>query len=175
MLPIILASESSSRLDLLGRIKIVPNQIIPANIDETPLRQKGKQESAPALSERLAQQKAECVAAKIPQGYLIAADTVAIARQVILPKAETDEQVRYCLEKLSGRRSRLYTSVCIIKKEDNKIIKRIKTVCTIVKVKRLSDSEIQYYVQSKEGLGKGGGFAFEGIAGSFIEEVHGSY
>jgi len=171
MLPIILASESSSRLNLLSRIKIIPDQIIPANIDETPL----KQESASKLSERLASQKADCVAAKIESGYLIAADTVTIARQKILPKAETDDQVRYCLERLSGRKSRLYTSVCVIKKEQGEIIKRIKTVCTIVKVKRLTADEIESYVQSKEGIGKGSGFAFEGIAGSFIEEIYGSY
>ena len=171
MLPLILASESSSRLNLLGRIKIIPDQIIPANIDETPL----KQESASALSKRLASQKADCVAAKIESGYLIAADTVTIAKQTILPKAETDEMVRFCLERLSGRKSRLYTSVCVIKKEHDKIIKHIKTVCTIIKVKRFNDSDIEYYVQSKEGLGKAGGFAIEGIAGSFIEEIYGSY
>ena len=172
MLPLILASESSSRLSLLKRIKIIPDQILPANIDETPL----KGEKPHSLSLRLAQIKAKTVADKLKQhGYIIAADTVSCTGRSIMPKAETDELVRYCLAKLSGKRSRLYTSVCIIKKVGDEIIQRSKTVCTILKIKRLSQEELDYYIASGEGINKAGGFAIEGIASSFISSIYGSY
>jgi septum formation protein len=171
MLPVILASSSPSRLNLLSRIKIIPDQIISADINEDPI----KGELPNKLSARLASSKADEVIVKIPEGYLIAGDTVACVGRNILPKAIDDDLVRYCLNKISGRRSRLYTSVCVIKKQDGQITKRLKTVCSILKFKRLTKDEIEYYVQSKEGLDKAGGYAVEGIAGSFLEFISGSY
>ena len=170
---VILASESASRLKLLNQIHLYPNRIIPANLDETPLNK----EKAQNLSARLAQSKAEHVGLHYPEEdcLIIAADTVAEVRQNILPKAESNELVKYCLSQLSGRRARIYTSVCIIKKQGDQIIKRLKSVKTILKIKRLTDQEIQSYVESREGLNKAGGFAIEGIAGGFIEFINGSY
>jgi septum formation protein len=172
MLPIILASESPSRLSLLSRIEITPDQIIPANIDETPLRG----ELADKLSRRLAEQKAIEVAAKIDKGFLIAADTVACVSRTIMPKAEDDKLVRYCINRLSGRRSRIYTSICVMKKDvGGELHKRLRTVCSILKFKRLTDQEIEYYIKSKQGIGKAGGYAVEGVAGGFLEFISGSY
>jgi septum formation protein len=171
MLPIILASESPSRLNLLSRIKIIPDQIIPASIDETNL----KGEKPDFLSKRLASGKADKVASQVSSGYIIAADTVSCVSRTIMPKADTEDLVRYCLTKISGRRSRIYTSVCVIKKTETETIKRLKTVCTMLKFKRLTQDEIEYYINSKEGLNKAGGYAVEGIAGSFLELINGSY
>lgn len=169
---VILGSESPSRLKLLNRIKIVPDKIIPANIDETPL----KKEKAHLLSKRLAIKKAQHITTQINyNAIIIAADTVVENRQQILAKAESDDLVECCLRSLSGRRSRLYTSVCMIKKDENSITTRIKTVKTTIKFKRLTENEISYYIKSQEGLNKAGGFAIEGIAGSFIEFISGSY
>lgn len=171
MLPIILASESPSRLSLLASIEIKPDQIIPAHIDEAPL----SGELPNKLSQRLAALKAMAVADKIDAGFLIAADSVACVSRTIMPKAKNDDLVRYCINKLSGRRSRIYTSVCVIKKDAQGLSKRFNTVCSILKFKRLTSEEIDYYVNSKQGLGKAGGYALEGIAGGFLEFISGSY
>jgi septum formation protein len=171
MLPVILASESSSRLSLLHSINIVPDQIIPSDINESSL----KGELPDKLSRRLAELKAMKVVDKIEKGFLIAADTVACTGRAIMPKAKNDDLVRYCINKLSGRRSRIYTSVCIIKKDLNQTSKRLFTVCSILKFKRLSKQEVDYYISSKQGLGKAGGYAIEGIAGGFLEFISGSY
>ena len=171
-IPIILASSSESRLKLLKSIGIFPEKIIPADIDETPL----KKEKPANLASRLAREKAWKVASSVRNGYIIAADSVSARGTIILPKAQTDEEVRYCLKIFSGRRHNVYTGVTIVKMLDGEIvIQREKLVKTIVKIKRLTDAEIEAYVKSKEGIGKGGGLSISGIAQIFVSFVSNSY
>jgi septum formation protein len=171
-IPIILASSSESRLRLLKAIGIIPEKVIPAEIDETPL----KKEKPANLASRLAKEKAEKIAASIKTGYIIASDSVSARGTIILPKAQTDEEVRYCLKIFSGRRHTVYTGVTIVKMENGKLVgQRNKLVKTIVKIKRLTDSEIESYVKSKEGLGKGGGFSISGIGQVFVSFISNSY
>ena len=171
-LPIILASSSKSRLDLLKTIGIIPSQIISPDIDETPL----KKESPRNLAARLSQEKSKKIASNIENGYVIGADSVSARGSIILPKAQSDEDVRYCLKIFSGRRHNIYTGVTILKVENNHIIaKRDRIVNTIVKIKRLTETEIEAYVRSKEGLGKGGGICILGIAQVFVSFISGSH
>lgn len=170
-LPIILASSSPARLELLQRIQIFPSQILSPDIDETEL----KRELPNFLAERLACAKATKIAHELSEGIIIGADTVSVAGRKILPKALTKEDIRYCLEQVSGRRHRVYTGVCIIKKTAAEIIIRKRLVCSTVKFKRLTGKEIEFYCSLDEGLNKAGGYTITGYAECFVSYIAGSY
>ncbi|MCC8370538.1 MAG: Maf family protein [Janthinobacterium lividum] len=171
-LPIILASQSPARVELLKRIKITPAQIIPADIDETP----NLRESPNHLATRLAYEKATKVASQIEDSaIIIAADTVTALGRRILPKASSAEEVRYCLNILSGRRHRVYTGLCIIKKDKDQLVTRQKIVQTVLKFKRLSEEELNFYCSLDEGIDKAGGCKISGYAEAFISFISGSY
>lgn len=170
-LPIILASSSPARLELLKRIKIFPDQILPADIDET----EQKKELPTQLAPRLAYEKATTIAQKLDEGVIIAADTVSVAGRKFLPKALTKEDIKYCLEQVSGRRHRVYTGVCIIKKTSSEMIMRKRLVCSTVKFKTLTKKEIEFYCSLDEGLNKAGGYTMTGYAECFVSYIAGSY
>lgn len=170
-LPIILASSSPARLELLKRIKIFPDQILTPDIDETEL----KKELPNFLAMRLAYAKAIKIAQSVDEGIIIAADTVAVAGRKVLPKALTKEDVKYCLEQVSGRRHRVYTGVCIIKKTGSELLTRKRLVCSTVKFKRLTVKEIEFFCSLDEGLNKAGGYTITGYAECFVSYIAGSY
>jgi septum formation protein len=170
-IPIILASASPARKELLAQIKILPDKIIPADIDETPLRG----EKPDKLAQRLAYKKAYKISEEIEEGIIIAADTVAFSRGMILPKASNDGEVAFCLRKLSGVRHRVYTGLCVIRKANNELQIFQRLVMTGVQLKRLSDQEISEYCNSKEGIDKAGGYTVRGYMESFISCMSGSY
>src|SRR5258708_38684860 len=102
---LILASASPRRLDLLARIGIRPDAVIPADIDESVPR--GELPRQHAL--RLAREKASAVAAIKPDALVLAADTVVAVGRRILPTVEDEATLRSCLKRLSGRRHRAVT------------------------------------------------------------------
>lgn len=165
---LILASASPRRRDLLAQIGVEISAIDPADIDETPL--KGELPSPHAL--RLARAKAEAVAARHPGAYVLAADTVVACGRRILPKAETEQQARQCLELLSGRRHRVLGGVCLIA-PDGKKSERV--VITQVTFSRLDAAEIKAYLMGGEWQGKAGGYAIQGKAAVFVRWIGGSY
>lgn len=165
---LILASASPRRTDLLQQIGVAPNKIIPADIDETP--QKGELPRDLAL--RLARNKAEAIAAKHPNSFILAADTVVSCGRRILPKTETAEETRLCLERLSGRRHHVYGGICLITPE-KKIITRLSD--TIIQFKKLTPKDINNYLESGEWKDVAGGYAIQGQAASFIKWLRGSY
>ncbi|MGB0719827.1 MAG: Maf family protein [Bdellovibrionales bacterium] len=165
---LILASASPRRVDLLKQIGITPNDIIPADIDETPL----KAELPRNLAMRLAKEKAQAIAAGHQNTFILAADTVVACGRRILPKAETQTEAKDCLALLSGRRHHVYGGIAIITPNG----KTVTRLCdTIVQFKRLSDSEIQTYLDNGEWHGKAGGYAIQGLAASYIKSINGSY
>ena len=89
----ILASASPRRLQLLKEAGIVPDEIIPADLDETPL----KGECPDTYAARVAQEKAAAVAAKHKNAVVLAADTVVACGRRILPKAEDEKTAAQCL------------------------------------------------------------------------------
>ena len=164
----ILASASPRRIDLLAQIGVTPDAIIPADIDETP----GPGELPRAHASRLATQKAVEVAKTQKNCVILAADTVVGVGRRILPKTETKDEAKLCLELLSGRAHRVYTGVCMIGLDGTP---RMRVSETRLKMKRLSKAEQQGYIESGEWRGKAGGYGIQGLAGAFIASLNGSY
>ncbi len=164
---LILASASPRRVALLKQVGIEPEAVVPADIDETPL----KGELPAIYAARMAREKANIVAAKHPGKIILAADTVVACGRKIFPKAEDARTAVMCIRHLSGRRHRVYTAVCIIK--DGREYE--ETVLTQLKMNRLNDREIAEYIKSNEWQGKAGGYGIQGIAEAFIPWVSGSY
>ncbi len=165
---LILASASPRRRDLLAQIGIVPDAIVPADIDEASQRD----ESPVQTASRLAVEKARAVAALEPDAYVLAADTVvAVGRRNLGKPASVDEARRF-LKLLSGRRHRVLGGISVIA-PDGRVSDRLST--TLVRFKRLSEAEISGYLDTGEWDGKAGGYAIQGLAAAFVPAVSGSY
>lgn len=163
---LILASASPRRLELLARIGVVPDAVVPAAIDETPR----KGELPPAYAARVAAEKAAAVAQA--GALVLAADTVVAAGRRILPKADTEEEARAALSLLSGRRHRVHSAVTLIDAEGRA---RHRVSTSIVTFKRLSDDELAAYLASGEWRGKAGGYAIQGRAEALVRFLAGSH
>jgi septum formation protein len=170
---LVLASASPRRFQLLEQVGLRPDEVIAAEIDETP----GAKELPRPYVERLAREKTEAVRARLPESLashavVLGADTVVACGRRILPKAEDDATVTKCLNLLSGRRHDVLTAVALIDRSGRL---RTRTVSTKVVFRRLSDAEIAHYVERREGLGKAGGYAVQGRAAVFARAIIGSY
>jgi septum formation protein len=170
---LVLASASPRRLALLQQIGLEPDELLPADLDETPL----KGELPRSLAVRLADEKARTAARLAARGeggpsFIVAADTVVSVGRRILPKCELAEEAVACLELLSGRSHRVHTAVTVI---TPKGAERRRLVETRVRFKRLSGDEVSAYVASGEWRGKAGGYAIQGLAGTFAVKLSGSY
>lgn len=171
---LVLASASPRRVELLQQAGIEPDRLLPANIDETPI----KAEHPRSLAKRLSRAKAEKAMERLRKdgeaavSFLLAADTVVSVGRRILPKAETLDDASNCLRLLSGRSHRVFTGICVFTPE-GKLRQRL--VESRVRFKRLSKQELEHYLASGEWRGKAGGYAIQGIAGSFVVKLVGSY
>lgn len=153
---------------LLAQIGVVPDRVDPADLDETPAR--GEPPAAHAA--RLAAAKAAVVAARHPGAVVLAADTVVAAGRRILPKTDTEDAARRCLELLSGRRHRVLTGVTVV---DAAGASRHRLSTTMVRFKRLSPDEIARYLAGGEWRGKAGGYAIQGSAAGLVADLAGSW
>lgn len=171
---LVLASASPRRIELLQQAGIEPDRLLPAELDETPLRA----EHPRSLAKRLSRSKAETALEMLKKegaptdAFILAADTVVSVGRRILPKAEVSDEAAYCLRLLSGRSHRVYTGVCMINPA-GKVRQRL--VETRVRFKHLSSEELEAYLASGEWRGKAGGYAVQGLAGSFVVKIVGSY
>jgi septum formation protein len=171
---LILASESPRRKALLAQAGITPDLIAAAHLDETPL----KGELPRVYAQRMAVEKALSVAARHREknpgrpAMVLAADTVVAMGRRILPKAETADAVRQCLNALSGRRHQVLTAVALAGPAEEM---RTRVVLTRVQFRRLAPAEIESYVDCREGIGKAGGYAIQGRAEIFVVAINGPY
>jgi septum formation protein len=171
---LILASGSPRRVDLLNQAGIEPSRLMPMDIDEAPR----KSEHPRSLARRLSTEKAEAALAAIKGditwkgSYILAADTVVAVGRRILGKAEFADEASSSLNLLSGRSHWVYTGVCLVT-PDRKI--RQKIVETKVRFKRLSGFEIENYLASGQWRGKAGAYGIQGLAGTFVQKMVGSY
>ena len=171
---LVLASGSPRRLALLNQAGIEPDSLQPAEIDEIPV----KGELPRALANRLAREKAQVALASIRideelrGSYIIAADTVVAVGRRVMPKADMLEDAAACLRMLSGRNHRVYTGICLVTPKE---AFRQRLVETRVRFKRLSNEDLEGYLASGEWRGKAGGYAIQGLAGTFVVKMVGSY
>ena len=163
---LILGSGSPRRLELLAQLGIVPDAVRPPDIDETPLRG----ETPLAYCRRIARAKAEAMAVVEGEIALCADTTVALGRRILGKPADAGEAAAFLLA-LAGRRHRVITAVAV--RRGDRIWER--EVVTAVKMKRLSDVELNAYLGSDDWQGKAGGYAIQGPAGAFIPWIQGSF
>ncbi len=172
--PLVLASASPRRIELLAQIGIEPAFLQPADIDETPQRS----EHPRSLAKRLSKQKAERAKDKLKNdadyksAFILAADTVVGVGRQILPKVESEDVALDCLRLLSGRAHKVFTGVCLVTPKGSL---RQVLVESRVRFDRLSRRQMDAYISSGEWRGKAGGYAIQGLAGSFIVKMVGSY
>jgi septum formation protein len=166
--PLVLASASPRRLELLRQIGLEPDRIDPADIDESPL----SKETPRRLALRLALQKAEAAAARAEDAFVLGADTVVAAGRRVLGKAEDEKEARGWLKLLSGRAHRVLTGVAVIAPDGRRAWRLGEAR---VQFKRLTDQEISAYIESGEWTGKAGAYAVQGRAGAFVTAINGSY
>lgn len=162
----ILGSGSQRRLDLLAQLGVQPDAIRAPDIDETPL----KGELPVPYCNRITRAKVQAVQADSDDVTLCADTTVALGRR-ILGKPEDAGQAAEFLHALSGRRHRVITSVAV--RRGDRVLQR--DVVSQVKVKRLSDVEINAYLATGDWQGKAGAYAIQGPAGAFIPWISGSF
>jgi septum formation protein len=163
---LILASASPRRLALLAQIGIIPDHIVPADIDETPRRD----ESPARLASRLAQEKARASAE--PGCFTLAADTVVAVGRRILGKPGSEAEALRFLTLLSGRRHHVLTAITLVA-PDGTATHRLSNSAVIFK--RLTGDEIGDYIATMEWVGKAGGYALQGRAAAFARQISGSY
>jgi len=166
--PLVLASASPRRLDLLRQVGLEPAEIDPADLDETP----AARELPRAYALRMAKSKLAVVVPRHPGAVVLAADSVVVCSRRILPKAETEAEARVCLGRLSGRRHRVLGAVAV-GFPDGTV--RTRLVETVVRFKRLEPTELDDYLRSGEWRGKAGGYAIQGRAARFVDFLSGSY
>jgi len=171
---LVLASASPRRLALLEQVGLRPDLLMPADIDETPL----KRESPRRLAIRLAGEKAH-TAQEAPlvkklgsKTFILAADTVVGLGRRILPKPETPEEAQACLWLLSGRSHWVYSAVTLLA-PGGRSWRRCSE--TKVRFKRFSREDVESYIKSGEWRGKAGGYAVQGRAESFVRSLSGSH
>lgn len=164
--PLILASASPRRLELLAQIGIVPDRVSPTDIDET----RRKDESPRELALRLAREKAAACPGE--GAYVLAADTVVALGQRNLEKAADEAEAAAFLRLLSGRAHQCITGVAV-RAPDGGTASR--AVLARVKMKRLTQAEIAAYVAGGDWKGKAGGYGIQGPAGAFVTAINGSY
>jgi len=165
---LVLASASPRRLDLLRQIGLVPDGVRAAEIDESPL----PKETPRVMALRLAAAKAAVVAAAEPGAFVLAADTVVAVGRRVLGKASTREAARAHLSLLSGRAHKVLTAVAVVAPSGARAERLVETKLAF---KRLTQTEIDAYLDSGEWEGKAGAYGVQGLAGAFVIQLQGSY
>jgi len=164
---LVLASSSPRRQELLREagISFVAQ---PAEIDET-LR---KGESPEVYARRLAGEKAQVVARKFPENFVLAADTIVIVDDEILGKPKDQRDATRMLNSLSGREHRVLTAVALVAPG-----KGLETKCSTTRVhfRKLKEREIQEYIAGGEPMDKAGAYAVQGGAASWVTRLDGDY
>nr|WP_281494050.1 Maf family protein [Jannaschia sp. S6380] len=162
----ILGSGSPRRSDLLGQLRLAPDAVRPPDIDETPR----PDELPRAYCERITAAKLAAIQAD-PDDIVLCADTTVAVGRRILGKAEDAEQAARFLRLISGRRHKVVTAIGVRRGERS----WTRTSVTSVKIKRLSDLEIDGYLATGDWQGKAGAYAIQGPAGAFVSWIEGSY
>jgi septum formation protein len=155
-LPLILASQSPRRRQLLEkagyRFQVVP----PDEYAECGICSR---ESAPETVARLAFQKAENVARRVPVGVVIGCDTLVSCRGQILGKPANGHHAEQMLRLLSDTVHDVYSGLCLWQRPDDTT--QVRVARSRLRMDRLSDQQIQEYLASDQWQGKAGAFGYQ--------------
>ena len=169
---IILASASPRRKELLTQIGVKFEIMISdkeTDIDSTdPIKACEKQAMQKALDIE------EKAALKYKEDYIIiAADTIVALEDTILGKPKDKEDARLMLERISGKKHKVYTAVCVF----NSRLKTHKSFVeeTAVEVAELSKEDIDFYLSKDEAYDKAGAYAIQGLFSRYIVGIEGDY
>lgn len=163
---LILGSASPRRRELLAQLGIVPDAILPPDIDEDPR----KAELPRPYALRIALEKVQAVPAQADDIVLCADTTVALGRRILGKPADAGQAAAF-LTALGGRRHQVITAVAV--RRGGRVWHRVSE--SAVRMKRLSDAELNSYLAGGEWQGKAGGYAIQGAAGAFIPWISGSF
>jgi len=166
--PLILASNSPRRSALLSQINL-KFIALPARIKEQILHNEKPEDYV----ERIALAKSNRIAKKYPNSTVIGADTIVVLENKILGKPKTKIKAKEMLRELQGKKHKVITGISVINKSKN--IELSQAIKTDVKMKALSEKEIDGYVRTKEPLDKAGAYAIQEIGAVLIDEIKGSY
>ncbi len=169
---IILASKSPRRKELLEQIGM-DIEIYPSNIDEKRVSIKNPVEYV----KELARLKAENIGSLYPGSWVIGADTIVVIHDQIIGKPRSKADAISILKKLNNREHFVYTAFCICNQDSNSYTMKsvVKSVKTKVCFKNLTDSEIEWYVNTKEPFDKAGGYGIQGVGSFIVKKISGSY
>jgi septum formation protein len=177
---LILASASPRRKEILTAAGI-KFEVIPSTVEERQFAG----EAPEALAQRLAEEKALDVLKRLPVTagvVVLGADTVVVIDGLALGKPADAADAARMLRMLSGREHRVLTGVCLAQRaystglsDDGKIVQDVAVASTAVRFCGLGEQEISSYVAGREWSGKAGGYAIQGLASRFVEEIHGDY
>jgi septum formation protein len=165
---LILASKSPRRYELLKQVGL-DFEVIPSRAMEDIVQKESPKEHVI----RLAEAKARDIASGYPDRWVIAADTIVYINGSILGKPKSREEAMEMLHRLSGQEHWVLTGFSVFHLGEGKSDK--ETVQTAVKMKTLSPTEMEWYVQTGEPFDKAGGYAIQGIGSFMIESIRGSY
>jgi septum formation protein len=162
---IVLASRSPRRIELLSRLGIKP-EVVPADIDETPLAG----ESPVVYVERLARAKARAVQQRTNADVVLGADTTVDVNGIILGQPIDHDDMRRMLRMLSARTHRVHTAVAVI--AHGQVASQVVT--SLVTFHPVTDETLEWYIGTGEPEGKAGSYAIQGLGGTLVEGVRGS-
>ena len=165
---LILASASPRRADLLREAGI-DVEIQPAHVNEDV--EPG--ETPEGYVRRVADAKGQAVSQRMPDRFVLAADTAVVVDGQILGKPSNAEDAARMLRLLSGRSHLVVSGVCLIKNGAPAVTTEVET--TVVEFAGLLPAEIAWYVASGESMDKAGGYGIQGLASRFVTRIVGSY
>jgi len=165
---LILASQSPRRRVLLTQAGL-NFCVIPSSFDESTV----KFSSPDVYVRRLAEMKAADVSGQYPGSWVIGADTIVYIDATILGKPGSRSEARSMLSRLSGRIHQVFTGYCICRQDTGRLFS--DTVRTDVRFKKLTEREIDWYLNSEEPYDKAGAYAIQGIGSFLVKRINGSY
>jgi MAF protein len=170
MSPLILASGSPRRQQLLARLELAFRVVVPQTEEDTPAMAEGRPEE---LAELLALTKAETIAKGWWGDTVLAADTIVVDGETILGKPADEAQARAMLDRLRGRQHRVITGLAVVNTVSNR--RAVSHVVTPVRMRGYSDHEIAAFVASGAALDKAGAYAIQDRRFSPVASYDGCY
>lgn len=170
MLPIVLASASPRRKELLRQIGL-DFTVIPPTAEE-----RIRWEDPAQAAQELARGKALDVANRLGQdAWILGADTIVVYRGKILGKPAGREEAISMLSMLQGDTHSVYTGVCAVRKEHSCLAETVFAEETKVSIYKMEMWEIEEYADTMEPLDKAGAYGIQGIFAKYIRYIEGDY